>query len=340
METTGEVWVFGDYRDHSRNRVTLELIAKARELAEKLSSRCAVVVLGWGTAAHVMEYVAHGAQTVYVIEAPQLAQFRSGTYTQVLCDLARRYSPQVLLVGGTDFGREFAPRVAKRLETGLSSDCVGLDIDEKTGLMVQTTPAFGGRLLAQVVTPERRPQMATVRPGVFRERPHDDNATATVLYLEPGELCQTQEVELLSEEPLQDEGVQLEEAPVVVSGGLGVGTPKKFGLLCQLARLLGAQVGGTRPLVNRGMLPEERMIGQTGRTVQPRVLMSLGASGALQYTAAVQKADFILAVDKNPDAPIFRQADLGIVGDLGEILPRLVRALEEACGEKEEVAHG
>ncbi len=336
----GEVWVFGDYRDYCRNRVTLELVAKARDLAEKLSSRCAVVVLGWGTAPYVMEYIAHGAQAVYVMEAPQLSLFRSRVFTEALCSLVRRYSPEILLVGGTDFGREFAPRVAKRLNTGLSSDCVGLEIDEKTGLMLQTTPAFGGSLLAQVITPHSRPQMATVRPGVFKERSHDENATAQVIYLEAAEFSLGEDVELLHEEAAQEKDIGLEEAPLVVSAGLGVGTPERFRMVCQLSRLLGGQLGGTRPMVSKGMIPEERMIGQTGHSISPKLLLSLGASGALQYTSGIQNSGFIIALDKNPHAPILRQADLGVVGDLEEILPRLVRALEKTSTEEEVMAHG
>lgn len=335
-----EVWVFGDYREYQRNRVTLELLAKARELAQRLSSRCAVAVLGWGTAPYVMEYIAHGAQAVYVMEAPQLALFRSGIFTEALCHMIRSYRPEILLVGGTDFGREFAPRVAKRLQTGLSSDCVGLEIDENSGLMVQTTPAFGGRLVARIITPERRPQMATVRPGVFKERPHDENATAEVIYVEAVGFCQQEDVELLYEETIQEEGTRLEDAPVVVSAGLGAATPERFKLVSKLAQLLGGQVGGTRPLVNKGLLPEQKMIGQTGHSVKPKILISLGTSGALQYMAGIQNSEFIIALDRNPDAPIFKQADLGIVGNLEEIMPKLVRALEEISRKHEEVAHG
>ncbi len=336
---SAEVWVFGDYRDYRRNRVTLELIAKARELAGRLSSRCAVAVLGWNTAPYVMEYIAHGAEAIYVMEAPQLALFRSRIFTEALCHMIRLYQPAIFLVGGTDFGREFAPRVAKRLHTGLSSDCVGLEIDESNGLLVQTTPAFGGKLLAQVITPETRPQMATVRPGVFKERPHDETASAQVIYLEPGEFCQAEDVELLDEEELQDDGARLEDASLVVSVGLGAADPKRFQLALHLARLLGGQIGGTRPLVKKGILAEERMIGQTGRSISPKVLISLGTSGALQYTAGIQNSQFIIALDRNPHAPIFKQADLGIVGNIEEILPRLLRTLEETQRGREEVAH-
>lgn len=335
-----EVWVFGDYRDYSRNRVTLELIAKGRQLAGKLSGRCAVVVLGWGTAQYVMEYIAHGAQMVYVMEAPHLAEFQPASYTRAVCEMVRRYGPWILLVGGTDFGREFAPRVAKRLQTGLSSYCVELDIDPQSGLLVQSTPAFGGRLVAQVVTPLKRPQMATVRPGVFRELPHEEGAWAPVLYVEAVRAEDAERVEVLSCEPIREEGSELEEAEVVVSGGLGVGGPEQFRMLQRLASLLGAQLGATRPVVSRGLVAEERMIGQTGRTVRPRVLLTVGTSGALQYTASIANSHYIIAVDKNPEAPIFRHSDLGVVGDSREILPRLVSALERLYMTGEEVAHG
>lgn len=325
---TGEIWVFGDYRDYMRNRVTVELIAKARELAVDLGTRCGVVILGNGVEPYIMEYIGHGAQVVYVMEASHLAHFRATLYTRALCHLVDQYRPEVLLIGGTDFGREFAPRVAKKLATGLSADCVALDIDPMEKVLVQTTPAFGGRLLAEVVTPRRRPQMATVRPGTFRERPHDYNATAEVVYVEPVEPDGEDSVELLSMERVQEPGEDLEEAPVVVSGGRGMGSAGAFKDLYRLAELLGGQVGGTRPAVIQGWIPEDRMIGQTGRTVRPKVLITCGTSGALQYTASLHSAEFIIAINRDPHAPIFRNADLGIVGDVREILPKLIQALE------------
>jgi electron transfer flavoprotein alpha subunit len=324
----GEVWVFGDYRDYMRNRVTLELIAHARDLAADLGTRCAAVLLGDGVEPYIMEYTAHGAQVVYVMQASHLAHFSATLYTRALCHLVEQYRPEVLLIGGTDFGREFAPRVAKRLATGLSSDCVALEIDPLDNLLVQTTPAFGGRLLAEVVTPRRRPQMATVRPGTFREWPHDFQATAQVVYVEPVEPEGENALEILSVERVRDAGEDLEEAPVVISGGRGIGSAESFQDLYRLAEFLGGQVGGTRPAVIQGWIPEDRMIGQTGRTVRPKLLITCGTSGALQYTASLHGAEFIIAINRDPQAPIFRNADLGIVGDVRDILPRLLQALE------------
>jgi len=324
----GEVWVFGDYRDYLKNRVTLELIAKARELARGLRTRCGAVVLGDDVEPFVMEYIAHGAEVVYVMKAPHLGQFKATLYAKALCRLVELYEPEVLLVGGTDFGREFAPRVAKRLNTGLSADCVALEIDPLEGILVQITPAFDGRLLAEVITPARRPQMATVRPGTFQELPHDHGAAAPVIYVEPVDPDGDDSIELLARERMEDPGQVLEDAAVVVSGGQGMGKAEAFRLLFCLAGLLGGEVGGTRPAVIQGWIPEDRMIGQTGRTIRPKVLITCGTSGALQYTAALGASEFIVAINRDPDAAIFRIADLGVVGDVNEILPRLIRAIE------------
>jgi|Deesub1362A_J573_1020465.scaffolds.fasta_scaffold00064_107 electron transfer flavoprotein alpha subunit len=330
-----EVWVFGDHRDYFKNRVTLELLAHGRSLAEALDTRCAVAVLGHRIETYIMEYIAHGAQAVYAMTAPHLAHFKVTTYARALVEMVRIYRPSVLLIGGTDFGMEFAPRVAKQLETGLSADCVELRVDPTNGALVQTAPAFGGRLLVDVITPDRRPQMATVRPGIFQERPHDPEATAPVFYVDPVPLEENDPLEVLEVEPLQEEECSLEEAQVVVSGGRGMGSDQGFSLLHRLARLLGGEVGGTRPAVIQGWIPKERMIGQTGRAVRPKVLLTFGTSGALQYTAAIRRTEFIIAVDRDPDAPIFRTADLGVVGDALDILPRLIRALEARKGTKE-----
>ncbi len=335
----GEVWVFGDYRDYLKNRVSLELIAKARELAQGLGTRCGVVVLGHGVEPYVMEYIAHGAEVVYVMQAPHLAQFKATLYTKALCSLVGLYEPDVLLVGGTDFGREFAPRVAKRLRTGLSADCIALEVAPSDRVLIQVTPAFGGHLLAEVVTPTRRPQMATVRPGTFRERPHDYAATAPVIYVEPVDPNGDDSMELLAVERVADPGRALEEAAVVVSGGQGMGSGEAFELLFRLARLLGGEVGGTRPAVIQGWIPEERMIGQTGRTIKPKLLITCGTSGALQYTASLRASEFIIAINRDQDAAIFQVADIGVVGDAQEILPRLVRAIEQRRKDREVDRH-
>jgi electron transfer flavoprotein alpha subunit len=324
-----EVWVFGDYRDYGRNRVTLELLARARGLADELGTRCAVAVIGHRVEPYIMEYIAHGAEAVYVMDAPHLGRFRAGVFTEALCRAIKTYLPQILLVGATDFGREFAPRVAKRLGTGLSADCIALEIDQQEErILVQTAPAFDGRLLAEVITPDRRPQMATVRPGIFSERPHDAAAAAEVIYLDPVEPLEPDPLEIISVEPIPQEAEEFEKAAVVISGGRGMGNEHGFHYLHRLAELLGGQVGGTRPAVHEGWITADRMIGQTGRSIRPKVLITCGTSGAIQYTAAFQGAEYVIAINRDPNAAIFDHADLGIVGDACEIIPRLIQALK------------
>ena len=337
----GEVWVVDEGASFGENRVALELLSKGRELARKLGTRCCAVVLGCDTREEVMELIAHGAEMVYVAQGPHLSQFRPRVYTEVVCRLVHEFQPEIILLGATDTGRELAARVAKRLETGLSADCLDLEIDEETGNLVQLAPAFGGRLLAEVICPERRPQMATVRPGTFPQLPYDPEATAPVLYLDAVDAELEEGWEIVAMEVAPEEDRELESASVVVSAGAGVAEGGAFHLVVELARALGAQLGGTRPLVQRGLLPQERMIGQTGRAVRPKVLITVGTSGALQYATGIRGSEFIIAIDKNPTAPIFDEADLGILGDARDILPRLVSAISSVRRENDlEAAHG
>lgn len=337
----GEVWVVDEKSDFQDTRVGLELISKGRELARKLKNRCCAVILGHKTQERVMEFIAHGAEMVYVVESSQLSNFKPRLYAKILSRLVEGLQPDIVLLGATDTGRELAARLAKRLETGLSADCLDLEIDEETGNLLQLAPAFSGRLLAEVICPERRPQMATVRPGTFKELPHDSNASAPVLYLDPTDGDLEDEGETMAIEAVPEEEFHLEKAQVVVSAGAGVGDKKFFPVVVELARSLGAQLGGTRPLVQKGLLPHERMIGQTGKTVRPKVLITVGVSGALQFTSGIKESEFIIAIDRDPQAPIFSEADLGIVGDAREILPRLISALSTNLRQEHlEEAHG
>jgi electron transfer flavoprotein alpha subunit len=327
-EEMGRVWVFGDYRDYIQNRVTLQLVAKGKELANKLGTGLTVVVLGNEVLRYAMEYVAHGADTVLVAEDPDLKDYLVETYTPLVAEWVRAFQPEVFLAGATSFGREFFPRLAKKLGTGLSADCVALDVDPETGLLIQTTPAFGGELIAEVITPRHRPQMATVHPGVFRERPHDSGAVGRIVYPEVGEIRKAR-VRILRtrRQPRRKGG--LEHARVVVAGGRGLGTRENFRLLHQLAELLGGEVGATRPAIRLGWASEERLLGQTGKSVKPRLVISVGASGALQYVTGIQGAETIIAVNRDPRAPIFQIADLGLVGDASALLPMLLEELRK-----------
>jgi electron transfer flavoprotein alpha subunit len=322
------VWIFGDYRNYFQNRVTLQLIAKGKDLAKELGKGLSVVVLGHQVYQYAMEYVAHGADVVVAGEHPGLTEYQVETYTSVLAGWVEAFRPQVLLAGATSFGREFFPRLAKRLHTGLSADCVALDVDKETGLLVQTTPSFGGELLAEVVTPNHRPQMATVHPGVFHELPHDPEALGHIIYPEIAPLPEVR-LKRMRRRPQQTHDIRLEDARVVVAGGRGLGSKELFGLLSELAGLLGGDVGATRPAVRAGWADEDRLLGQTGKNVRPKLLISIGTSGALQYTTGIQGAETIIAINRDPSAPIFKIADLGLVGDAATLLPLLLEALRK-----------
>jgi electron transfer flavoprotein alpha subunit len=273
-----------------------------------------------------MEYVAHGADIIMVGEHPDLKDRLVEPYTEVVSQWVEAFRPEIFLAGATSFGREFFPRLAKRVNTGLSADCVALEIDAETGLLIQTTPAFGGELLADVVTPDHRPQMATVHPGVFEERPHDQNAVGWIVYPETGSLSKTR-VKLIRSRPQPTQKTALPDATVVVAGGRGLGGKEQFDLLYELADMLGGEVGATRPAVAAGWSEEAALLGQTGKAVRPRLLITVGTSGALQYTAGIHGAETIIAINRDPRAPIFGMCDLGLVGDAAILLPLLLDAL-------------
>jgi electron transfer flavoprotein alpha subunit len=322
------VWVFGDYRNYFQNRVTLQLIAKGKDLAKKLDTEVTVLLLGDHVHQYAMEYVAHGADVVVVVDHPHLKDYQVETYTRIVSRLVEHYRPEVFIAGATAFGREFFPRLAKRLNTGLSADCISLEIDEKTGLLIQTTPAFGGELLADIVTPEHRPQMATVHPGVFTEIPHNQGAIGRILYPEM-EIDRDERVELIRSRPEQSRKGGLQDASVVLVGGRGLGSREDFQLLFEAAQLLGGEVGATRPVIKSGWAEEERLLGQTGKSVKPKLLISIGTSGALQYTTGIQGAENIIAINRDPQAPIFKLADLGLVGDAKALMSLLLEKLRK-----------
>lgn len=322
------IWVFGDFRNYFQNRVTLQLISKAKEMAGTIDGEVCVVVFGSETAGYVAEYVAHGADKIYLTEDPRLGEYSMETYSFLMERLARREKPEIMLVGATSFGREFAPHVAKRLGTGLTADCIDLDIDEK-GLLVQRAPSFGGKLIAETVIPERRPQMATVRPGIFQELPHDSTRTAEIVPVPMPDNMPSDRVRIISREPGPAKEDHLEQAKIVVCGGRGMGSKKKFSRLYELAELLGGEVGATRPVVYLNWANREALVGQAGKQIRPIILFSFGISGAIQHTASIRKSRFIIAINKNPNAPIMKMADVAIVADAGQICSALINELKQ-----------
>ena len=322
------IWIFGDYRNYFQNRVTLQLLSRANELAEKISATVAAVVFGNDVDEWVGEYIAHGAETVYVIEDPKLKNYSVETYSFLMEKLVREYKPEILLVGATTFGREFAPKLAKKLVTGLTADCIGLDINDD-GLLVQLAPSFGGNLLAEIVTPHRRPQMATVRPGTFQEIPHDYDATGDVIRLPLPEDLPKDRLRVVSSKRWEKKGQRIEDAKVLVCGGRGMGSKKKYKKLFELAEILGGEVGATRPVVYSKWIDEEALVGQAGKHVAPDVLFSFGISGAIQHTAALSDADFIIAVNKNANATMMKMADVAVVADANQFCTALIKELKK-----------
>lgn len=335
------IWVFGDYRNYFQNRVTLQLLSRARDLAAKIDAEvCAVVFGHWPEAwvndalAHnptfcgvVGESIAHGADKVYLTDHPRLAAYSMEAYVLLMERLAKRENPDIILIGATTFGREFAPRVAKRLGTGLTADCIGLDINPE-GLLVQMAPSFGGNLVAEIVTPERRPQMATVRPGTFQEIPHDNTRTGRVDKVPLPKDLPADRVRLVRSERCPQRGVRIEDARIVVCGGRGMGSKKKFAKLFELAELLHGEVGATRPVVYADWAGHEALVGQAGKQIKPQILISFGISGAIQHTAACNNARFIIAVNKNPNATMMKLADVAVVADAHQFCAALIQELK------------
>ena len=327
-ERVPEIWVFGDYRNYFQNRVTLQLLSRATDLAAQLHASVCATVFGHQVDEWVGEYIAHGAKKVYVVEDESLKDYSTDLYVTLMERLAREYTPEIILVGATTFGREFAPRVAKRLGTGLTADCVGLDIN-KDGLLVQTAPAFGGNLLARIITPEKRPQMATVRPGIFQEIPHNYQATGEVVMIPLPDDLPRDRVRLISSERKPPAIQKLEDAAVVVCGGRGMAGKNKFRNLYELARLLGGEVGATRPVVYSKWADDEALVGQADKHIRPKVLFSFGISGAIQHTAGIIDAGFIIAVNKNPNAAMMKMADVAITADANQVCLALIKELKK-----------
>jgi len=355
------VWVFVEHRRGRVPEVVYELLAKGRELASNLGEELGAVIFGEGVASVAQGLLSWGAK-VYLVEHPLLKDFQDEPYAQALAELVEEYKPSVLLFGATTIGRSLAPRVAARLKTGLTADCVELSIDGETGLLLQTCPAFGGNVMATIVCPTRRPQMATVRPGTMgisgKPLAPNGGAVRTVTGGEGGapdagapdgregsprwdirsagngrlirifkEIAKPRAtlVKYIEGTPLG--GVDVSKAEVIVCGGRGVGGEKGFALIEELARILGGAVGATRPPVDAGWVPYSCQIGQTGKTVHPRLYIACGVSGAIQHLAGMSSSDIIVAINKDPHAPIFGIATYGIVGDLFEVVPALIRAL-------------
>jgi electron transfer flavoprotein alpha subunit len=324
------VWVVAEHLHGQLRRGTHELLGEGRRLADTLGVELSAVLLGDEVQPLANDLIAHGADRVYLAQDPVLAHYRTGPYTDVLVGMVNQHKPEIVLISATPQGRDLAPRVAARLSAGLTADCTGLAIDEKDRLLVQTRPAFGGNLMATIVCREARPQMATVRPGVMKALDPDPSRTGEVVEV-PVHLDErsvlAKIVEIVQQET--DGQVNLQDAEIIVSGGRGLGKPENFALIRELAGALRGAVGASRAAVDAGWIPAYHQVGQTGRTVQPKLYIACGISGAVQHLAGMASSDVIIAINKDPAAPIFNIATYGIVGDLFEIVPALTKKLKE-----------
>jgi len=328
MSNNKEIWVFGDYRNYFQNRVTLQILARAVDLASTTGGKVCAVVFGNGAEEYVTEYIAHGARKVYVMDDPKLSAYSTETYSWLMVWLAKKYQPETLLVGATRFGQEIAPRVAKQLKTGLTADCIDFEINE-SGQLVQIAPSFGGNLIAKIITPVRRPQMATVRPGTFQELVHDNRAKGEVISLALPDDLPKDRIQLLTSEHRLSKRQKIEDADIVICGGRGMGSKGKFKKLFDLAQLMNAEVGATRPVVYSEWVPHDSLVGQAGKNINPKILFSFGVSGAIQHTAALTDARFIIAVNKNPNATMMKMADVAIVADANQLCLGIIKAIKK-----------
>lgn len=319
------VWVFAEQFRGKVREVAYELLATGRRLAAERGCELAAVVMGHNIADTAGHLIAAGADKVYLVDLPELAEYDANVYTDAMHQLIARHKPEVVLAGATAIGRAFIAKVAVRSYTGLTADCTALSIDPETKLLHQTRPAFGGNIMATIMTPNHRPQMATVRPHVFRMNPPDPARKGEVLR-EVLELAAASS-RVIRSIPEAD-SIHLAEADVVIAGGRGLKKAENLEYLKRLATLLGGVVGVSRACVDAGWISAAHQIGQTGRTVSPKVYLAFGISGAIQHLEGMRGAETVVAVNNDPSAPIFDVADLGIVGDLLEILPLLVGALE------------
>lgn len=320
------VWIFAEQEEGNIHSVTYELLGKGRELADKLQTELCAVLLGSKIDNRTEELIQRGADKVYLIENEELLNYRSDVYSNVLVDLIREYKPDIILAGATSVGRSLIPRVAATLKTGLTADCTGLEIDLKRKILRQTRPAFGGNIMATIVCPERRPQMATVRHKVLPEAEIDKQRKGEVISVQP-EIALTSNIKIENIVKEIDKTVKLTEADIIVSGGRGLGKKENFSLLEELALVLKGAVGASRATVDSAWIPYSHQVGQTGKTVCPKLYIACGISGQIQHLVGMQSSKIIIAINKDPEAPIFKVATYGIVGDLFEIVPALIKEL-------------
>ena len=326
------VWIFAEQKKGIIQSVTHELLGEGRKLADNLDTELCAVLIGEGIQDRTQELIQRGADKVYLVEAAGLKDYLAEPYTEVMTDLMNEYKPEIVLCGASSTGRSLIPRVAIRLKTGLTADCTGLEIDQERRLLLQTRPAFGGNIMATIICPDNRPQMATVRHKVMKEAQIDTSRTGEVIRKEPVGDAVKSRTKLLDIVEDLSQKINIAEADIIVSGGRGIGKADNFKIVEDLAQVLGAAVGASRGAVDSDWIPYSHQVGQTGKTVCPKIYIACGISGQIQHLVGMQSADIIIAINKDPEAPIFTVATYGIVGDLNEVLPALTSKFKQVLG--------
>ena len=322
------VWVFAEQREGKLQKVSLELLGEGRRQADKLGVKLTALLLGNNIEGLADTLAKHGADEVLVADDRNLEHYTTEGYTKVICDLVNERKPGILFVGATFIGRDLGPRIAARLNTGLTADCTSIDVEVETGGLLATRPAFGGNLMATIACPDHRPQMATVRPGVFG-KVESDGANCKIEKVNVNLADSDVRTKVIETIKSAKDIIDISEAKVIVSGGRGVGSKENFAMLEELAGILGGTVAGSRAAVEKGWIDNAYQVGQTGKTVKPSIYIACGISGAIQHVAGMQDSDMIIAINKDETAPIMKVADFAIAGDLNKVLPELIAQAKE-----------
>ncbi len=332
LESWSGIWVFCEFTRGELVSVSTELLGIGRTLADNRGVKLCAVLLGHMTGDAADKLIGHGADIVYRVDNAGLELFTDDTYEKILSDLIKEHKPEVILAGATAIGRSFIPGVATSVDAGLTADCTKLEIREDDGALLQTRPAFGGNIMATIVCPLNRPQMATVRPKVMKELHFDAERQGQIIDIMPSARQLTSRIKVLESVMETQSNVNIQESDILVSGGRGLDSEKGFELIKGLAEALGGNVSASRAVVDAGWIPYPHQVGQTGKTVAPKLYVACGISGAIQHVAGMQSSETIVAINRDAEAPIFNVADFGIVGDLNEVIPKLIAKIEEKRG--------
>ena len=349
LEEYKGVYIFAEQVDGKVSNIAYELIGEAKNLAEALKTDVTAVLIGSGVKGEAEKLGAYGADRVILVDDPELKEYRTEPYTHALAEVINKYKPEIVLIGATPIGRDLGPSTSARVETGLTADCTQLEIGnfpltvpagkedtQKHNQLLMTRPAFGGNTIATIACPNNRPQMATVRPGVMQKRAKEDGRAFELVEFNPGFKPNDRYVDILEVVKKIGDTVDIMNAKILVSGGRGVGSAENFKILDELAEVLGGEVSCSRAVVDAGWKPQALQVGQTGKTVRPQIYFAIGISGAIQHLAGMEDSDLIIAINKDEDAPIFDVADIGLVGDLNQIVPAFTKQLSAYLASKKQ----